>query len=45
MMRLRPGHQKQFADRIAVYKTVAGRVAPNLTCRIDAVFAGERLRL
>jgi len=39
-LRLRPGHEKQFADMIAVYKTVAGRVAPNLTWRIYSVSAG-----
>lgn len=40
VMRVRPGHEKQFADMIAVYKTVASRVAPNLAWRIYSVSAG-----
>ena len=40
MLRVRPGHEKQFADMVAVYKTIAGRVSPNLAGRIYAVTAG-----
>ena len=40
IMRVRPGHDKQFADMVAQYKTVASRVAPNLAWRIYAVTAG-----
>jgi hypothetical protein len=39
-MRVRPGHEKQFVDMVAVYKTVAARVSPNMTWRIYAVTAG-----
>jgi len=40
IMRVRPGHEKAFADMVALYKTVASRVAPNLAWRIYAVTAG-----
>jgi hypothetical protein len=40
MMRVRPGHEKQFVDMVALYKTIASRVSPNLAWRIYAVTAG-----
>ncbi len=41
-LRLRPGHEAQFAEAVNVYKTVAGRADPNAKWRVYRVTNGMR---
>lgn len=40
IMRVRPGHEAQFAAAAKVYKTVAGRAAPKMSWRLYEITAG-----
>jgi hypothetical protein len=39
-MRVRPGHEDQFADAAKAYKAIAGRAMPNARWRVYQITAG-----